>query len=97
MGLVSEAAFEGDITQGFFCGEHQSLRALHATPDDVCVRRLADTVTECNVEVVFTEASDGREIFVSHVPAQVRFDKCKYFANLPRCETSPYTVLCTLR
>ena len=95
--LVCQAAFEGDLTQRFFCREHQPLRPLHAAPDDVSVWRFADTVTECNIEVVFAEASGGREIPVSHMRAQVRFDVCKHFANLPRCETSPYAVLYPLR
>jgi hypothetical protein len=90
MGLVSHAAFGGDVTQALLRRKHEPLRALYAVPDNVSVRSFADTVAERNVEVVFAEASKGGEILVSQGRIQVRFDICYHSANLPWCEALPY-------
>src|SRR3569833_2623630 len=83
MGLVSHAAFGGDFTQGLLCRKHEPLRALHAAPDDISVRRFADTVAERHDEVELAEANECGEIFVSQGRFQVHFDMRHYSANLP--------------
>src|SRR5215469_4093506 len=90
MGLVSQAAFCRDVTQRLIGREHESLRPLHATADDVLARRLADAVAECKGKVGRAEPSDIREIFVSHRRAEVRFDMGEHSAKLPRRKALPY-------
>src|SRR2546430_755450 len=59
--LVCQPALRSDVAQGSFRGEHESLRPLDTSTDDVSVRRMPDTVSECDIEVISTEAGDGRE------------------------------------
>ena len=97
MRLVCQSALGSNVTQSSVRGEHESLRPLDTSPDDICVRRIADAVSECDIEVINAEAGNGREVLVFYGCTQIRFDMRQHSSDLPRCETSPSIFLSGLR
>jgi len=87
MRLVSHSTFGGDVTEGFVGREHEALRPLDATPDDVLVGRLADALAECNRKVERAKTSESGELIVLYRIAQVCIDVCDHSAHLPRGKT----------
>ena len=87
--LIREAALNRDLAEGRVCRQHEPLSPLDATPDDVLVRGIANTVAERNIEVKFAQASDGCEILVSDRLIQVGVDVGENPPDLPRRKTLP--------
>jgi hypothetical protein len=65
MRLVREAALDRDLAQRLIGRQHKALRPLHPAANDVLVRGVTDTLTECNIEVGFTKTSKRCEILVA--------------------------------
>jgi hypothetical protein len=86
--LIGKTAIHGDLCQGRGCCEHQPLRPFDSPSHQVRVRRVVKASPEHAGKIKGTESYLVGKFGGCNPSAEVGFDVCQDFTNLPACEAA---------
>jgi hypothetical protein len=86
--LIRQSAFNCDLRERRAGLQHQALRTLDSSPHHVRVRRFVEALPKSAAEMEHAQLNQPCEVRRADGQIQVRLDKRRHFAILPRCKTS---------
>jgi hypothetical protein len=84
VGLIREAARQGDLAKRFVIRKHPVLRPRDPPPQDVAVRRLSKSVLERAREIARAQAGDFGQSAERHGPFELIIYESGHASPLPR-------------